>query len=130
MEVDTAIKMDPPELVRAALRRTARCLMDGQAGRRKRVEFRVRCWGETFQALGGIELGPFRIGVFWGHPESFPQFNSDINTDVTSALFPEGRCHGKKAQVPLEQGEGLQFADARKQGNSPKMLLQLKDLVL
>ncbi|CAK9101072.1 3-methylitaconate isomerase ((R)-3-methylitaconate isomerase) (3-methylitaconate delta-isomerase) [Durusdinium trenchii] len=31
MEVDTAIKMDPPELVRAALRRTARCLMDGQA---------------------------------------------------------------------------------------------------
>lgn len=30
MDVDAAVRLDPPELLRAAMVRTARCLMDGQ----------------------------------------------------------------------------------------------------
>jgi len=67
MDVDAAVRLDPPELLRAAMVRTARCLMDGQVsssdggwGRRcfngkgvgvvEFVEF-VACWSGIYSLV-------------------------------------------------------------------------------
>ena len=44
MDVDAAVRLEPPELLRAAMVRTARCLMDGQVSTGWWLGFKVFQW--------------------------------------------------------------------------------------